>query len=113
MSDDAARNPVVGAPWATGDGTVTIRLDNVPITLSVRQLAACLAELRSDEQAEFFVELARLFRGFTGILGGHGQAIKIGEALAKIGDEDEDAVELLSLILEYAQKTIVEKVMET
>lgn len=110
MSDDAARNPVVGAPWATGDGTVTVRLDNVPVTLSVRQLAACLAELRSDEQAEFFVELARLFRGFTGILGGHGQAIRIGEALASTGDED--AVELLSLVLEYASKSIVEKVME-
>lgn len=89
---------------------MTVRLDNVPVTLSVRQLAACLAELRSDEQAEFFVELARLFRGFTGILGGHGQAIRIGEALASTGDED--AVELLSLVLEYASKSIVEKVME-
>lgn len=105
------RNPVVGVPRATGDGTVTVRLDNVPVTLSVRQLAACLAELSSDEQAEFFIELARLFDGFTGRLGGQGQAIMVGQTLAKIADEN--SIEFLSLILEYAQKTIVEKIMES
>lgn len=96
---------------ATGDGTVTVRLTNVPVTLTVRQLAICLAELSSDEQAEFFVELARLFKGFIGRLGGQGQAIMVGQTLAKIGDED--TIELLSLVLEYAQKTIVEKIMES
>lgn len=95
---------------ATGDGTVTVRLANVPVTLTARQLAMCLAELSSDEQAEFFVELTRLFHGFTGSLGGQGQAIKVGETLARVGDED--TIELLSLVLEYANKTIVEKVME-
>jgi len=88
---------------------VTVDLERVPVTLSVRQLAACVAELNSDNQADFFVELARLFHGFTGT-GAGGQASMIGEALAKVGGDR--AMDLLSLVLEYAQSAAVKKVME-
>lgn len=94
----------------SSDEGVVLRTDVVDVRLSVEDLAACFANLGSTEQARFLVEVARRFDCFKGVLGPDGQALTVGEDLAKL-EGGERATELLKLIVDGFEDGTVGQVM--
>lgn len=98
------------APIETERGAVTVQLERVPARLSVDVLAASVASLSSDDQADFLVRLVGFMKSFPD--GGVWmQALSIGDDLAK--DKGcADVIELFSYILERAGAGLVKGLME-
>lgn len=92
-----------------GEG-VKIDLGRGFITLSLEDLAACVAELDSNDQARFLVKLAEAFSKFKGI-GPMYQAIMVGQELSRI-ENGILATDMLNAFLEKANDSLVENVME-
>ena len=97
---------------STGDGLVKVSFGRASFTLSAGDLAACEAEMCSTEQAEFFADLARRFAGMKGALGPDFQMHMIGEDLGT-ADGGSCAVRLLRTVLDSAEESLVNKVMDS
>lgn len=93
-----------------GEG-VKIDLGRGSITLSLEDLAACVAELDSNDQALFLVKLANAFSKFKGYMGPTFQAIMVGMELSKM-ENGHCAISLLNAFLEKANDGLVENIME-
>jgi hypothetical protein len=100
-----------------GGNPVMLELTTVKATMTIKQLAEAFAGLGDEDQAQFFVEVAKAFAKFgqagTGRstalnLGGDWQAMQIGEILGK---ESTDAISLIRTILEAADEAMVKDVM--
>ena len=94
------------------DGSAKVSFGRASVTLTIGDLAACVAEMSSTEQAEFIAELARRFAGFDGSLGPSWQMYKVGEDLGKTPGGSEGA-DMLRSILESAEESLVRHVMES
>lgn len=87
-------------------------MDRVDIRLSARDLAVCVAEMTSHDQATFVAELARQFAEFSGPAGPIGQMHMIGSELGKT-DGGIAGADLLKTVLESAEESFVKNVMDS
>ena len=100
---------------------MTLELSSVTATVTVEQLAETFVGMGDENQAEFFMHMAKAFVKFriadstpfedrVRKMGGHMQAAGIGERLGRLSP---DAVELLRTMVEYTEDEIVKGVMQS